>query len=321
MRITLEKLKIAGVSDFIEITNILKQNNIKYWLDYGTLLGCIREKEALKWDGEFDISLWNDELDKFISIIDVFEENNFLVELHEGDYYLKELKYANIKIVNKTNISQGSFTVDVHFYLKEDKFAKRPFGGFLFKNYLLQKMTDVFQYNSYVIPFYVKSTKRYSECIVLNYATIYNILLKKYSIKEIEDEVIYREIKFSNIEASIRKGVKIEFPKCSEVIINTEGIHSFKIIRIIGLLFSYMPLWFIKLFNPLFTYINIHSEKIFKKEVIVKATFFQSFTEMEFHGTKQPVPKRFEEYLETVYGDWRTPKMNWESSTDSEVFH
>ena len=57
-------LKLLRVVD-----TILEKNNIKYWLDYGTLLGAIREKTVIAWDDEFDISLWNDNLDSFLELI------------------------------------------------------------------------------------------------------------------------------------------------------------------------------------------------------------------------------------------------------------
>ena len=61
---SLNELKQNAVDDFNLVLNYFKEYNIKYWLDYGTLLGCIRNKESILWDGEFDISLWNDQLEK-----------------------------------------------------------------------------------------------------------------------------------------------------------------------------------------------------------------------------------------------------------------
>ena len=51
------------------ILNILNNRKLNYWIDSGTLLGLIREKNLLKNDKDIDIGLHIRELDKFISII------------------------------------------------------------------------------------------------------------------------------------------------------------------------------------------------------------------------------------------------------------
>jgi phosphorylcholine metabolism protein LicD len=43
-----------------KITTSLTSNNIKYWLDGGTLLGLYREGSLIAWDGDLDISLTPD---------------------------------------------------------------------------------------------------------------------------------------------------------------------------------------------------------------------------------------------------------------------
>jgi len=39
------------------INKIFQQNNISYWLDKGTLIGCIRQKNLIKWDNDIDLSV------------------------------------------------------------------------------------------------------------------------------------------------------------------------------------------------------------------------------------------------------------------------
>lgn len=316
MKIKLSQLRQDGVNDFIFITNILKSNEIKYWLDYGTLLGCVRENKSLSWDGEFDISLWNSELEKFLLIIPILEKNNFFIEFHDGVYYSNDLKYANIKITNKNNFSKGSYTIDFHFYIKSENFAKRPFGGFLFKNNYLQKLAEIFQFNTYVMPFYVISSRRYYYNKELNFASIYNVLLNKYTVDEIEKEIIENKI---SINKKYRETV-IELE--NKISFNIKDFVSFslKVKYVLGFCFSILPLFIIKILNPLFLFLNRFPKKI-KKEVIVKSYFFEDFIFLDFYNTKQPVPKEFEKYLETIYGDWKTPKLNWDSSSDSDVFN
>ena len=59
-----ELFKENGLLTFKELGKILNDNNIKYWLCYGTLLGYVRENGLLKHDFDFDIGLWNDDYSK-----------------------------------------------------------------------------------------------------------------------------------------------------------------------------------------------------------------------------------------------------------------
>ncbi|PIE81085.1 MAG: lipopolysaccharide cholinephosphotransferase, partial [Candidatus Delongbacteria bacterium] len=41
----------------VDSTNILEENNIKYILEAGTLLGIVRENRLLPWDNDIDITV------------------------------------------------------------------------------------------------------------------------------------------------------------------------------------------------------------------------------------------------------------------------
>lgn len=51
------------------VTLTLEKNNIKYWLDYGTLLGATRNEKMIPWDDDCDISILMDDEEKAKKIL------------------------------------------------------------------------------------------------------------------------------------------------------------------------------------------------------------------------------------------------------------
>lgn len=45
-----------------ELTDLLEEAGIAYWVDSGTLLGLVREGDFIAWDKDIDLSVWADEL-------------------------------------------------------------------------------------------------------------------------------------------------------------------------------------------------------------------------------------------------------------------
>lgn len=55
--IDLLNLQLCDVQLLRIVDKILKECNISYWLDYGTLLGAVRHKGFIPWDDDMDISV------------------------------------------------------------------------------------------------------------------------------------------------------------------------------------------------------------------------------------------------------------------------
>lgn len=60
------------------IDDICKENNIKYFLDSGTLLGSVREKDFIPWDDDMDIKIFAEDLDAFLECM----RNNLPEHMH-----------------------------------------------------------------------------------------------------------------------------------------------------------------------------------------------------------------------------------------------
>lgn len=59
----------AHVEVLKKIDNICKENNIKYFADWGTLLGAVRHKGYIPWDDDLDICMLRPDLERFLEIM------------------------------------------------------------------------------------------------------------------------------------------------------------------------------------------------------------------------------------------------------------
>ncbi len=70
----LRKLQLGNLALMKEFDIICKQNNIKYWLDGGTLLGAVRHKGFIPWDDDIDLGMFREDYER---LIEVFANNTY----------------------------------------------------------------------------------------------------------------------------------------------------------------------------------------------------------------------------------------------------
>jgi len=110
------------------ISNLLKDNGIKHWILYGTLLGAIREKNIIKYDYDFDLGDFYEDAERILKLNENINSLGYVLEKGFGVVYntkkLKESEYkwrVSIKLKHLDKIIG-----DLYIYYKcNDGFVRR----------------------------------------------------------------------------------------------------------------------------------------------------------------------------------------------------
>lgn len=108
-------LTISEIQDHLyimlkEFDSFCKENDIKYSLSGGSLLGAIRHKGFIPWDDDMDIGMLRKEYDKFVEIAPEKLNKEYFLQTWDTDenYPHAYAKVRKLDTVYIENVSQGS---------------------------------------------------------------------------------------------------------------------------------------------------------------------------------------------------------------------
>lgn len=126
-----DALKDDGRALIIDIENALKEMNIIFFADYGTLLGIIRDHKFISWDNDVDYGILIDE---------AFDWNAF--ENHMGKYGFKKVREFEFKgKIREQTYSKEYLTVDIFGHQNYDK-KSTAYDFFRKENYIYQSRNE-----------------------------------------------------------------------------------------------------------------------------------------------------------------------------------
>jgi lipopolysaccharide cholinephosphotransferase len=80
----MKELQQAELGVLLDLQKICDDNDIRFYLAFGTLIGCIRHKGFIPWDDDIDVVMFRDEFERFLSIVKNAPDSKYEIQ------YLRE---------------------------------------------------------------------------------------------------------------------------------------------------------------------------------------------------------------------------------------
>ena len=141
------KLQLTELMILKDVANICDENNLKYYLIGGTLLGAVRHHGFIPWDDDIDIAILREDYNKLFSIMREKYSNKYFTQTFETEpNYTRYI--MKIRLVGTKHVEEGVADVGINHgiyldvfpidYLKGDNIASKIRGG-IFRSLLAYK--------------------------------------------------------------------------------------------------------------------------------------------------------------------------------------
>lgn len=99
-QLSLKEIHSALLEILVEFDRVCRENDLKYTLDYGTLLGAVRHKGFIPWDDDVDVSMPRSDYEKFYALVTsgkIKLKDHFEISSDRG----KNAVYPFLKLMDK----------------------------------------------------------------------------------------------------------------------------------------------------------------------------------------------------------------------------
>ena len=245
----LKKIQI-DILDYFDL--FCKKNNIKYWLDYGTLLGAVRHKGYIPWDDDIDIGMLREDYAKAEKLFNIQSDGFYVFKTPNND---NSFRYPFGKLIQTNTVlnEYGDQGIKTGVYI------------------------DVFPYDN--AP---DDTKRAQ---------------KQFKKRELLGRIRRLQLPMRD-GLSIKKKIAFQLMSCMLKIIPRNMIN-----RAIDRNASkYMHVETKNVASFTDTYTDVYQTK----QLLIPKQLFRDLAEAEFEHKTYPVPKDYDTWLTSLYGDYMT---------------
>jgi len=94
------------IEQLVYLSKLLTDNGILYWLDFGTLLGAVRNGRIIPWDYDIDISIYHDNVPKVEALTAAIEKDGFS--------FLADRNQQHARIIRFFHAGKFEFHCDIY---------------------------------------------------------------------------------------------------------------------------------------------------------------------------------------------------------------
>lgn len=137
----IKRLQQTQLEMLKDVHKICVENDIKYFLFYGSLLGAIRHKGFIPWDDDIDIVMMHEDYEKFLEVCKNKLPNKYFLQNTKTDENFPRM-WSKVRINNTCNMEREYRRLKVHYGIDMDIFELI----YLSNNYLIRKVQTVAAY-------------------------------------------------------------------------------------------------------------------------------------------------------------------------------
>lgn len=111
--VSLRKLQLAELEILKSVTLALDENNIQYYLGFGTLLGAVRHQGFIPWDDDVDLFLPRPDYERFIEMADQILEKPYYLYRDEKKKFPFDRPWLRVESSRLQNVRRNGAALEI----------------------------------------------------------------------------------------------------------------------------------------------------------------------------------------------------------------